>query len=221
MKALLYLGLIALIWWAGVTWEEAHAPSPVVEAPEQEEVVVDVRNPQETSTEIEVVSQTAPVVAAPESVEQAEPEPPPQVTYDEAFVAALELAVHNRVNDERVLQKLNTLSYNNLLAEVAAYHSTDMAQNDYFEHEDKEGCDSACRATSAGYQWRMVGENLFYLKRDIHLTADGASAIVVAGWMGSPGHRKNLFEEDFTEEGIGVVIKGDALYVTQMLGRPR
>ena len=220
MKALLYLGLIALILWAGLTWEEAQAPAPVVETPVENEVDVEVNKPLQTSTEIEIVSQTAPAVAAPTSIELAEP-PPPQITYDEAYVEALERAIHNRVNDERVLQKLNTLSYNDLLAEVAAFHSTDMAKNDYFEHEDQDGCDSACRATAAGYKWRMVGENLFLLKREYHFSADGASAVVVAGWMGSEGHRENLFEEDFTEEGIGVVIKGDALYVTQMLGRPR
>lgn len=219
MKAFAYLALMVLVLWVGVAWEQAHAPAPVVdEAVETPSPL----QPSTSATDVEVmVNATEKALPASQEPAESPAAAPKQGGYSEAFVAALELAVHNRVNAERLNQGLKVLAYDEVLAEVAAYHSTDMAKEDYFAHEDEEGCDSACRVTSAGYKWRMVGENLFLLKRSEHFSAEGASAIVVAGWMGSPGHRKNLFEEDFTHQGIGVVIKGDSIYVTEVLTRPR
>jgi len=204
-------------------WENAHAPVVVVTSPQEEPVQEPETSP--TSEIVVEVAEEAPLSKEDTPVGASNlPTPPPepkQVTYDEAYVEQLELAVHNRINEERIREGLNALEYDDVLAQVAAYHSTDMAANDYFAHEDKDGCDSACRVTSAGYKWRMVGENLFLLKREYHFSAEGASAVVVAGWMGSPGHRENMFEPDFTHEGIGVVILGDSIYVTEVLAKPR
>jgi uncharacterized protein YkwD len=223
MKALLYALLIVAVLWIGVSWDASLRPAPITTAPEEKETrivetpIADkvVRDEEEGEPEVVVSGSISVQVSAPPAPTSEE------VTYDEEYVEALELAIHNRINDERKNEGLNTLAYNELLATVAASHSTDMAKNNYFDHEDEDGCDSSCRVTAAGYKWRMVGENLFLLKREAHFTPEGASAIVVAGWMGSEGHRKNMFEEDFTEEGIGVVILGDALYVTEVLARPR
>jgi uncharacterized protein YkwD len=209
MRALTYIVLITVVLWAGFAWEQVSAPLLVVTTPQEE-----------PSVEMLPVSEPGPLVGSQVQL----PTPPPtpaQVEYDEEYVEELEIAVHNRVNEERKAQGLGTLEYDNALAQVAAYHSTDMAQNDYFEHKDEEGCDSACRVTTAGYKWRAVGENLFLLARDQHFSVEGASALVVAGWLGSEGHRENLFEKDFTHEGVGVVIKGDSIYVTEVLALPR
>jgi uncharacterized protein YkwD len=43
----------------------------------------------------------------------------------------------------------------------------------------------------------------------------------VAGWMGSEGHRKNVLSKNFTHQGLGVVINGNALYATEVFARPR
>src|SRR3989344_8061180 len=221
MKAFIYIALIAAILWASVTWERAHAPAPVAQLSEESATsspATHIPAP-DSGVAVKIAEEKlpAPKPSIPTSVEEPELTEPTQEVYTEEFVEALELAVHNRVNEERAIEELDVLEYDTLLAEVAAMHSTDMVQEDYFAHEDKEGCGSACRVTAAGYKWRMVGENLFLLKREYHFTTDGASAVVVAGWMGSPGHRANMFEEDFTHEGIGVVIKGDTLYVTEVL----
>lgn len=227
MKALIYSALIAAILGAGLAWEKAHAPAPIVtEAPQETNATLSIDQVETpasaTEVGIKIVEEKTPASApAPTAAEEPEVAVAAEGAYTEAFVRELELAVHNRINQERVGQGLKTLEYDTLLADVAALHSTDMAQQNYFAHEDKKGCDSSCRVTAAEYKWRMVGENLFFLKREPHFSVDGASAVVVAGWMGSPGHRKNLFEDDFTHEGIGVVIKGDAIYVTEVLTRPR
>jgi len=225
MRALLYIFLVALVLWASATWENARAPVVVTTAPVEEAVPAGEQEVVQESEIVVEVAEEAPLPSKNVPVGASNlPTPPPepvQVAYDEAYVEQLELAVHNRINEERVREGLDTLQYDNVLAQVAAFHSTDMAKNDYFAHEDENGCDSACRVTAAGYKWRAVGENLFLLKREYHFSADGASAVVVAGWMGSEGHRKNMFEPDFTHEGIGVVILGDSIYVTEVLARPR
>ena len=227
MRALTYIALIAVVVWAGFAWEQASAPIVVTV---EEEVMEPVESaPADTTTKVaeeqeeQEERELPPIQPGPlGATDLPEPPPePPQVAYDEAYVEELELSIHGRINEERVAQGLNTLEYDETLAQVAAYHSTDMAENDYFAHEDDESCDSACRVTSAGYRWRMVGENLFLLRREDHFSAEGASAIVVAGWIGSKGHRENMFEPRFTEEGIGVVILGDTIYVTEVLTRPR
>lgn len=172
-----------------------------------------------------------PVAAAPQVVVQAKPiavvDPPPPkqesktVEYTEEYTAELERAIHDRINAERVRQGLSILAYDDTLATVAALHSVDMAKENYFDHADENGCTSSCRVTNAGYAWRAVGENLFLIKSSYRYSANEASAIIVQGWMGSDGHRHNIENKDFTVEGIGVVVLGDAIYATEVLARPR
>ncbi|MDP4020648.1 MAG: CAP domain-containing protein [Candidatus Adlerbacteria bacterium] len=226
MRAFLYILLIAAILWTGFAWEQASIPSLVVNTPQEEHVGATPEPSssevvqEEPSVEMLPASQPGPLVGSQVQL----PTPPPapaQVEYNEEYVELLEVAIHSRINEERTLAGLNTLAYDEVLAQVAAYHSTDMAKNDYFEHEDEEGCDSACRVTAAGYKWRMVGENLFLLGREEHFSVEGASALIVAGWMGSEGHRENILQPRFTYEGVGVVIKGNSIYATEVFARPR
>lgn len=223
MKAALYVLLMCVVLWAGFTWERATAPvrstTVVSEATttEQTTQVVLVAEPEQ---EVSAVSQPIPLVSNQDTSAQL-PVSANNVVYTEEYVAELELAIHARINEERQLAGLGTLKYDDTLAQIAAYHSTDMAQKEYFAHADKDGCDSACRVNEAGYKWRMVGENLFLLGRSEHFSVEGASAIIVAGWMGSPEHRENILEKKFTYEGVGVVVKGDSIYATELFALPR
>lgn len=177
-----------------------------------------------------IVVLTPPAPTAPETTVETKPVvgerlPPPksstEVQYTESYVEELERAVHDRINVERVRAGLQVLGYDDTLAQVAAAHSTDMAVKNYFAHEDENGCSSSCRVDASGYKWRAVGENLFLLKSTHRYSIEDASAIIVAGWMGSEGHRRNVLEADFTVEGVGVVTYGDSIYVTEVLARPR
>ena len=228
MKAFVYIVLIALVLWTGFAWERAWAPAPLAVSPPQEEGAA--APAQETPPAQTPEVETAPVVSQPGPLISSQPAPPkPQVPtvapelveYTEEYVEQLEQAIHDRINAERTGEGLGLLEYDDVLAEVAAFHSTDMATNNYFAHEDEEGCDSACRLTSVGYPWRVVGENLFLLKSTHRYSVADASAIIVAGWMGSDGHRKNVLEKRFTHEGVGVVVLGDSVYATELLARPR
>ncbi len=71
----------------------------------------------------------------------------------------------------------------------------------------------AARAHAAGYRWNILGENLAWGYPD--------AFTAVAAWMGSPGHRSNILNRDYTE--TGVVLTADAqgnTIVVQTFGTP-
>ena len=66
-----------------------------------------------------------------------------------------------------------------------------------------------------------TGENLATGRSDA-----GTPAVVVDGWMHSPGHRRNVLRREFVEIGIGIVPRdtsgGDgATYATELAAPPR
>jgi uncharacterized protein YkwD len=81
------------------------------------------------------------------------------------------------------------------LGNAALAHSLDMATRDYFDHAGRDGSTPASRVTRAGYEWRVVGENL----------AAGVATPeeAVAGWLQSPPHCQNLMDARFTDMGVG------------------
>jgi uncharacterized protein YkwD len=158
-----------------------------------------------TTTTVKVAPSTAAV------------KPPP---YDLAFAEALEGAIHAKINEQRAQNDLDPLVLDTGLINVARYHSLDMAKNNYFAHEDAQGCDSGCRLDQIHYKWLWAGENIFLFKSSYRYSVEDMASIVVAGWMGSEGHRRNILDWHFKNEGIGVVILGDAVYVTEDFSLP-
>lgn len=108
------------------------------------------------------------------------------------------------------------LAWSAALADAARAHSDDMAKNNYFAHEAKDGTRAAERAQQAGYRWKRVGENI--------AAGQDSAKNVVEGWLSSPGHCANLMHPDFREMGAAYAIndKSDLLiYWTQVFGTPR
>jgi len=102
------------------------------------------------------------------------------------------------------------------LAGVALGHAADMAQHNYFEHEDLAGRSPADRVRAVGYQEKLVGENIAYGPK----TADE----VVQGWLDSPGHCANIMDPRFAEMGIAYAAgraSKRGLYWVQVLADPR
>ena len=116
----------------------------------------------------------------------------------------------------RSLSPAPALAMNETLASVAHGHAFDMAQHDYFEHEDPAGRSPADRVRAAGYRDRLVGENIAY--------GPNSADEVVQGWLDSPGHCENMMDPRFTEMGIAYA-PGRAtkrgLYWVQVLAAPR
>lgn len=108
------------------------------------------------------------------------------------------------------------LGWNTTLAGVAASHTRAMANQNFFDHVDKDGRTPGDRAELAGYLYQQIGENI---------TAGRDTARkVVDGWLDSPGHCATLMNPDFRELGAAYAVdpKSDAgIYWTALFGTPQ
>jgi uncharacterized protein YkwD len=93
------------------------------------------------------------------------------------------------------------LTWNEQLGNAALGHAKDMARNNYFNHDSRDGRSMKDRIVRAGYVFKgfksfAVGENI----------AAGQESIkeVMDGWFKSEGHCKNLMNPDFKEVGAAV-----------------
>ncbi len=101
------------------------------------------------------------------------------------------------------------------LQQAALGHSRDMAENDFFAHTGSNGLGPGFRIDQQGYQARTWGENI----------AAGYATIesVVAGWLGSSGHCRNLMNPSFTDLGMASVETSGSsysIYWTQVFATP-
>lgn len=114
---------------------------------------------------------------------------------------------------------LPPLVYNAELSYVARLHSYNMGEKRFFEHRDPQGRDAADRVRQEYPELIMagVGENLFMSERDDRVFDPEH---VVDKWMKSPGHRKNILDEEFTHLGVGIAKAGNRLYTTQVFATP-
>jgi uncharacterized protein YkwD len=130
------------------------------------------------------------------------------------------------LNERRAAAGLRRLSIRADLSNAAASFSATMVRESFFAHRAPAGPDLVGRLTRTGYlrrtapEW-IVGENLAW--------ARGAAATprgLVAAWMESPGHRRNVLEPAFRDIGIGVAAGvpgagGDGVTVTTDFGARR
>ena len=105
------------------------------------------------------------------------------------------------------------LAWNATLGAAAEAHARSMANNNFFDHKDRDGRTPGDRAELAGYNFQQIGENI----------AAGQDSVrkVVDGWLASPGHCANLMNPQFNELGAAYANdpKSDAgIYWTAMFG---
>jgi uncharacterized protein YkwD len=141
----------------------------------------------------------------------------------EMDVSAVEMAVHDEINRRRTANGLEKLEYRSSLAEVARYHSRDMAQEEYFAHDSPDGESLGDRYRQFGIEC-AGGENVAYTywKENVRTeeglqyydTKQQLAVGLVNGWMNSTGHRENILRERFQSEGIGI-------YLTEVDGQTR
>ncbi|MFG2827495.1 CAP domain-containing protein [Streptomyces sp. NPDC048434] len=112
------------------------------------------------------------------------------------------------VNKERSKAGCSPLTVNAKLTKSAQDHSKDMADHKNMSHTGSDGSSPDDRITRAGYHWSSYGENVAYG----YSTPDE----VMAGWMSSPGHKRNILDCSFKEIGVGLAQPGD--YWTQDFG---
>src|SRR3990170_5477379 len=164
----------------------------------------------------------------------------PDAPNDRTFLVAgddsevIEKQVHDLINQHRSQYGLKSLSWDEKLASIARSHSQDMTDRSYFSHYSPEGKDYADRynennfnceikiseyttetttGTATTSRYANGGENISYLK-GIHGEGNIASK-AVDGWMNSEDHKENILTKYFKNEGIGVAVSGNKVYITQ------
>lgn len=108
---------------------------------------------------------------------------------------AQERQVLDYTNQIREQQGCGPLRLDTALVKAAGKQASDMVRRHYMDHTNPDGQDPGDRMAAAGYRGSSWGEN-------IAAGYDSAQK-VVAAWMQSDGHRKNILNCRFTSIGIG------------------
>jgi uncharacterized protein YkwD len=119
------------------------------------------------------------------------PEPPPSG----GGTSPQERQVLEYTNQVRQQNGCGPLRLNSALVEAAGRQASDMVRRHYMDHTNPDGEGPAERMADAGYHGSSWGEN-------IAAGYDSAQR-VVAAWMQSDGHRKNILNCRFTVIGVG------------------
>ena len=132
---------------------------------------------------------------------------------EKAALSADEKKFLDLTNQERAKAKVPPLRLNAVLVKVAQAHSANMAKQEKMGHV-LDGKNQFERIKGTGYRYRFAGENV----------ARGTVTMqeIMEGLMNSPGHRKNILNEKYTEVGVGMARDAkDVLYYTQVFASPR
>ena len=109
-------------------------------------------------------------------------------------------------NVDRTSNGVPSLLIQPQVAEVARSRSEDMAARSYFAHEiPPEGHLFNVLLDQRGVVYLKAGENL---ARN-NYPDEQSVQIAETDWLGSPSHRRNLLDRDFTHLGTGAVLAPD------------
>ncbi|MBP1987223.1 CAP domain-containing protein [Halolamina salifodinae] len=154
---------------------------------------------------------------------------------DELDEENVEQLLHEEINDYRANQSVGRLEYDDDLAEIADYHSAQMAEDGDIYHtspsgetvEDRyERFGYDCRVPEGDGRYRTSGENVaqtWYQEEltngDYYSTPEELAEGIAQQLINSPEHRENLVDDVWRAQGIGINITeqngNTAVYVTQ------
>lgn len=134
-------------------------------------------------------------------------------TVNEKFMAEVEQAIYNKVNEERAKAGVSALSYNTTMEKYARIKSQDMGDKNYFSHTDLNGNYITTQMKADGVTYNAWGENIAYIGGITDPTA--LANQFMTNWMNSEGHKKNILSTNFNSIGVGVYKIGNKVYATQ------
>jgi uncharacterized protein YkwD len=108
-----------------------------------------------------------------------------------------------RTNAERSSRGVSSLRVASDLTDVARRHSAVMARDSHLHHNPNLASDVS--------GWTRIGENV---------GRGGSVSSLHSALMNSEGHRRNILDANFSEIGIGVVVSGSTIWVTQVFRLP-
>jgi len=106
------------------------------------------------------------------------------------------------LNTMRADKGLKPLKLCNTLNKSAQGYAREMATQDFYAHEGKDGSTPGERIQSAGYKWQSsntasgIAENI--------AAGQGSIKEVLKDWKNSTGHFKNMTGSKFTHVGFGM-----------------
>ncbi len=112
------------------------------------------------------------------------------------------------INNARVAQGLSALQSQSQLTAAARAHSTDMACNDFVEHNGTDGSSWFDRIAAQGYSYSSASENIYVGNPAFGGTPAGA----FEWWMNSEIHRNNILNPGVTQIGVGYVYRSGSTY---------
>src|SRR5438045_6523536 len=118
-----------------------------------------------------------------------------------ASAAKLANAAACLVNQERTRRHLRPLRLNGKLGRAAKRHARDMVARNYFSHDTQGGGDFAARIHKAGFLGFTLGEDLACGSGTL-----GTARAIVAAWMGSAEHRRNILDPHYRVMGMGAAL---------------
>jgi uncharacterized protein YkwD len=105
------------------------------------------------------------------------------------------------VNAAREESGCAPLRVNSKLVAAAQGHARAMAEQNFFGHAGKNGSRLSSRVTAQGYSYSTVAENI--------AAGQKTAGQVVASWLKSAGHRRNILNCRLTETGVAMVYQPD------------
>ncbi|WP_433166152.1 CAP domain-containing protein [Kribbella sp. CA-247076] len=174
--------------------------SIVTTAPTGGATTVTVSPTERRTTESRTSPKPRPTRTSPTKTRTTEPRPSDPTTTSEPPAGgggtnSQERAVLNYTNQIREQAGCGPLRLDSALVEAAGRHASDMVRRHYMDHTNPDGQGPGDRMAAAGYRGSGWGEN-------IAAGYDSAQK-VVAAWMKSEGHRKNILNCRFTSIGVG------------------
>jgi uncharacterized protein YkwD len=138
-------------------------------------------------------------------------DPPPRGSFLPADVQA----ILDSVNAHRAANGISAVSYHEQLTQAGVAHAADQFfRNCQLSHTGSDGSSAGDRITRTGLRVSNWGENIACGQR--------TPAQVMAAWMNSSGHRKNILNSGFTHIGISISRdSGGRNYWVQVFGTPR
>lgn len=113
-----------------------------------------------------------------------------------------EYQLFDLTNASRVNNDLPVLSWDNHVRETARKHSSDMAENQYFDHVNLQGQSPFDRMEVDDIRFISAGENLAY--------GQFSSIFAHEGLMNSLGHRENILQGNYEYLGVGVAFNDES-----------
>lgn len=88
------------------------------------------------------------------------------------------------------------LEWNDTLARAAYLHSVDLKSKNILSHTGSDGSSVGERVSRQGFAWSALGENI--------ASGDPSDSSVVAGWLKSEPHCRNIMNPSFRLVGAGM-----------------